>query len=47
MKESKNGIKVALIDDGIHESMDSVFISVNRCYVEKGILYEGRISWIK
>lgn len=47
MKESKNGIKVALIDDGIHESMDSVFISVNRCYVEKGILYEGCTGTVK
>lgn len=40
MQGKKNEIKVAVIDDGIHKSMDSVFAKVNRCYVKKGILYK-------
>ncbi len=38
--EKEKGIKVAIIDDGIHESIDSAFRKVSRCYVEKGILYK-------
>lgn len=41
MQKLKETIKVAVIDDGIHESMDSVFIRINRSYVEKGRLYQG------
>lgn len=41
MRKERNGIKVAVIDDGIHEGMDSVFTTVNRCYVEKGRLHQG------
>jgi len=41
MREPKRAIRVAVIDDGIHESMDSIFATVNRCYVEKGRLYQG------
>lgn len=41
MQEPKRAIRVAVIDDGIHESMDSVFATINRCYVEKGRLYQG------
>ena len=41
MQESKRPIRVAMIDDGIHESMDSVFAKINRSYVEKGRLYQG------
>lgn len=47
MKGIKNEIKVALIDDGVHESMDSVFVKINRCYVQKGILYEGSIGIVE
>lgn len=39
MLRKQKTIKVAVIDDGIHESMSSVFTKVNRCYVENGILY--------
>ena len=41
MQELKRPIRVAVIDDGIHESMDSVFARINRSYVEKGKLYQG------
>lgn len=41
MQRVKKGIKVALIDDGVNELMDSVFATINRCYVEKGRLYQG------
>lgn len=41
MHEPKRPIRVAVIDEGIHESMDSVFATINRCYVEKGRLYQG------
>lgn len=40
MQEPKRAIRVALIDDGIHESMDSVFKKINRFYVEKGRVYQ-------
>lgn len=43
----KDNIKVALIDDGVHESMDSVFAKVNRCYVEKGIIYKGTAETVE
>ena len=41
MQEPKRAIRVAVIDDGIHESMDSVFARINKSYVEKGRLYQG------
>lgn len=40
MQESKRPIRVAVIDDGIHESMDFAFAKINRCFVEKGRLYQ-------
>lgn len=43
MQEPKRTIRVAVIDDGIHESMDFVFATINRCYVEKGRLYQGTV----
>lgn len=36
-----NTIKAALIDDGVHIGMDTVFAKINRCYAKKGILYQG------
>lgn len=41
MQGVKRGIKAALIDDGVNEVIDSVFTAINRCYVEKGRLYQG------
>lgn len=41
MQESKSAVKVAVIDDGIQESMDSVFTKINRFYVEKGRICQG------
>ncbi len=41
MQRMKKGIKVAIIDDGVNEVMDSVFIKISRCYAEKGRLYQG------
>lgn len=46
MQEPKRSIKVAVIDDGIHESMDSVFATINRCYVEKGRLFQGTAATV-
>lgn len=41
MQESKRAIRAAVIDDGIQESMDSVFTKINRIYVEKGRVCQG------
>ena len=43
MREESKSIKVAVIDDGVHASMDSVFARINRSYVEKGRLYQGTV----
>lgn len=46
MQRMKKGIKVAIIDDGVNETMDSVFSKISRCYVEKGRLYQGTVEQI-
>lgn len=43
----EESIKVAVVDDGIHESMDSVFTKVNRCYFEKGRLYQETAATVQ
>lgn len=46
MQEQKRATRVAVIDEGIHENMDFVFKKINRCYVEKGRLYQGTAEQI-